>query len=129
MTPYLSFNGNCEEAVNFYASVFGGKIEGINRYAGSPMESDVPADFKNKVMHASLTSPLGTLFASDNAQHQQSGNRISLSISPSAADAQRIFDRLAEGGSVMMPLGEVFWGGKFGMVTDRYGFHWMISAQ
>src|SRR5271166_3282534 len=114
MTPYLSFSGKCEEALNFYASVLGGKIEGFNRYEGSPMESNVPPDFKNKIMHASLTSPLGTLMGSDTSQPLPDGNRVSLSIAPQGADAQRIFDGLAQGGQVMMPLQDVFWGGKFG---------------
>jgi PhnB protein len=128
VTPYLSFSGNCEEALNFYASVLGGKIEGLNRFAGSPMESDVPADFKNKIMHGSLTSPLGTLMGADSSQPLDKGNRVSLSITPQAADADRIFGRLADGGAVMMPLQEVFWGGRFGVVTDRYGFSWMLSV-
>jgi PhnB protein len=128
VTPYLSFSGNCEEALNFYASVLGGRIEGLNRFAGSPMESDVPPDFKNKIMHGSLTSPLGTLMGADSSQSLDEGNRISLSITPQSADADRIFGRLAEGGTVMMPLQEVFWGGRFGVVTDRYGFSWMLSV-
>ncbi len=128
MTPYLRFSGECEEALNFYASVLGGKVEGLHRYAGSPMESDVPPGFKNKIMHASLTSPLGTLMGSDVSQPLPDGNRVSLSIAPQGADAQRIFDGLAQGGQIVMPLEEVFWGGKFGMLTDRYGFSWMISV-
>ena len=129
MTPYLSFTGNCEEALDFYSSALGGKVEGVHRYEGSPMESDVPADFKNKIMHATFNSPLGTFMASDTSRPLGDGNRISLSINPASADAQRIFDRLSEGGQALMPLQDVFWGGKFGMLTDRYGFHWQISAE
>src|SRR5271165_98601 len=128
MTPYLSFTGNCEEAFTFYASVLGGKVEGMNRFAGSPMESEVPAGFKNKIMHGSITSPLGALMGADSARPLDDGNRISLSIAPPAGDAQRIFDQFADGGEIIMPLQEVFWGGKFGMVCDRYGFNWMLSV-
>jgi PhnB protein len=127
MTPYLAFSGSCEEALNVYASLFGGTIEGINRYEGSPMEDQVPADFKTKVMHATLLSPLGTLMASDSCRPLPEGSRVSISIAPTAADGARIFDELAAGGEVGMPLQDVFWGGKFGMVTDRFGIDWLVS--
>jgi len=127
VTPYLSFSGNCEEALNFYASILGGKVAGLNLFAGSPMEFEVPANFKNKIMHGSVTSPLGTLMGADSSRPLGNGNRISLSITPSAADGDRIFGRLADGGDVIMPLQEVFWGGHFGVVTDRYGFTWMLT--
>ncbi|MBV8197389.1 MAG: VOC family protein [Candidatus Eremiobacteraeota bacterium] len=127
MTPYLAFQGNCEEALNFYVKVFNGKIETLHRYEGSPMEGQIPADFKGKVMHGSMTSPSGTLMASDTSQELTEGSRICLSLNADEAEGQRIFDALAEGGKVTMPLQDVFWGGKFGMVTDKYDFAWMMS--
>jgi PhnB protein len=128
MTPYLSFAGNCEEALDAYQSIFGGTIESLNRYEGSPMETQVPADFKEKIMHATLASPLGTLMASDSSRPLEPGSQISISISPSAAEAERVFNGLADGGKVEMPLQEVFWGGKFGMLTDRFGIDWLVSV-
>jgi PhnB protein len=128
MTPYISFAGTCEEALDAYKSIFRGTIQGLNRYAGSPMESQVPADFKEKIMHASLSTPLGTLMASDSSRPLEPGSQISISIAPSAEDAERIFNGLADGGKVEMPLQDVFWGGKFGMLTDRFGIDWLISV-
>ena len=127
MTPYLAFAGTCEEALNEYAAIFGGTIENLNRYEGSPMESRVPPEFKTKIMHASLSSPLGTLMAADNSAPLPEGSRVSISITPSANDGERVFNALAAGGKVGMPLEDVFWGGKFGMVTDRFGIDWLIS--
>ena len=85
-------------------------------------------EFKNKIMHASITTPVGTLMGADSSHPLGDASRVSLSITPAAADAQRIFDSLSEGGTVLMPFAEVFWGGKFGTVTDRYGFTWMLSV-
>jgi PhnB protein len=128
MTPYLAFPGTCEEAFTAYASLFGGKIESLNRYEGSPIEGQVPADFKRKIMHAAMSSPLGTLMGSDREHALPDGSRISISITPKAEDSRRIFEALATGGTVGMPLQDVFWGGKFGMVTDRYGIDWFVSV-
>jgi PhnB protein len=127
VTPYLSFAGTCEEAMTFYKSALGGELA-FNHFGGSPMESEVPPEFKTKVMHASLTSPHGTLMASDSWHPMPPGNHVSLSIAASSAEAPALFEALSSGGSVMMPLGEVFWGGSFGMLTDKYGFTWMISV-
>jgi PhnB protein len=128
MTPYLSFSGSCEEALDAYKTIFGGTIESLNRYEGSPMEAQVPADFKTKIMHATLISPLGTLMASDTSRPLEEGSRISISVAPSAADGERIFNGLADGGKIEMPLQDVFWGGKFGMLTDRFGIDWLVSV-
>ena len=127
MTPYLAFSGTCEEALTAYAAIFGGTIESMNRFAGSPMEGHVPADYKQKVMHATLSSPLGTLMAADQAQPLPEGTRVSISITPAASDGERIFNELSRGGAVGMPLQDVFWGGRFGMLTDRFGIDWLIS--
>lgn len=126
--PYLSFDGTCEAALTFYAQVFHGEIASINRYEGSPMEAQVPPDWKSKIMHGALVAPGITFFASDSRRFA-SGDRISLSLSTKdAAEGKRVFDALAEGGSVEMPLSDAFWGGSFGMVVDRFGIRWMMSC-
>ncbi|MGP6159643.1 MAG: VOC family protein [Vulcanimicrobiaceae bacterium] len=130
LNPYLFFSGNCEEALTFYSKVFDGKIVGVNRYEGSPMESRVPADFKTKIMHASFEADGLSFMAADSSHDGHSGgSRIALSVATKdGAAGERVFNELATGGTVTMALGEVFWGGRFGSVTDRYGIDWMVSC-
>jgi len=131
LEPYLFFYGQCEDALNFYSRVFGGKIEGIMRFEGSPMESQVPPDYKKKVMHARFKSPSLRFLAADGrpGTNQQGGN-ISLSLgSLSLAEAQRVWEKLAEGGRVEMPFSDMFWGAKFGSLTDKFGIDWMINCE
>jgi PhnB protein len=130
LEPYLFFNGQCEEALSFYSRIFGGKIESLMRFEGTPMEADTPPEYKKKVMHARFKSPTLKFMASDGrpGSHQESGN-ISLSIdSRSLAEAQRVWQKLAEGGKVEMPFGDTFWGAKFGTLTDKFGIDWMVNC-
>jgi PhnB protein len=130
--PYVFFNGNCEEAFTFYAAALGGELA-MNRYEGSPMESQVPADAKNMILHASLKLGDGAAIMGADAvgewQHKQ-GNNISLSlVSHDEQQARTVFDKLAAGGKPTMPLAPTFWGAKlFGMLTDKFGIDWMISC-
>ena len=130
--PYLHFRGNCEEALTFYAGALHGQIDGLQRFAGSPMEARVGDAHKNKVMHAAFVAGELRFMASDGlpgADRPVSDSNISLSLStPDGAEAQRVFDALSEGGTVDMPLQSVFWGGRFGMLTDRFGVDWMMST-
>jgi PhnB protein len=131
LKPYIFFYGRCEEALEFYKKVFGGTYE-MQRITGSPMEEHTPADFRDKVMHASFTAPGIAFFASDGAQAKKvdpdEGN-VSLCINaPDKAKADRIFAALSEGGKVTMPLQEAFWGGRFGSVQDRFGTEWMMTS-
>lgn len=130
LEPYLFFEGNCEDALNFYREVFGGEIASLNRYAGSPMEKEIPPDFGSKVMHASFIAGSVKFMAADTPPGMHAGpGRVSLSVaSNEGASAERVFNRLSEGGDVRMPWSDVFWGGKFGMVTDRFGVPWMVSG-
>jgi PhnB protein len=130
MTPYLHFAGNCEEALDFYAHVFGGKIESLNRFAGSPMEAHVAPEDKQKVMHAAFSAGDLRFMASDSTRNRAAaGGGIALSLfTKSGEEAQRTFGELAIDGTVTMPLQEVFWGGRFGMVVDRFGIEWMLST-
>ncbi len=127
--PYLFFNGNCEEAFNFYATLFGGKINAMMPHEGTPAEGSVPAEWKKKIIHACMTIGSQMLMASDappaNSQKPQ-GFRVHIGLD-SAAEAERIFKALEPGGQVAMALQETFWAERFGMVTDRFGTPWMIN--
>ncbi|HET7815015.1 MAG TPA: VOC family protein [Candidatus Baltobacteraceae bacterium] len=130
-SPYLFFYGRCEEALEFYKSVFGGSFE-IQRHGDTPMGEQSPEGWSDKVMHAKFTAPGIKFMASDGGSEKavdpDSGN-IALSIETGdAGEAERVFGALAEGGTVMMPLSAVPWGGRFGVLHDRFGTEWMLSA-
>jgi PhnB protein len=134
LTPYLFFNGNAREAMEFYKDCFGGKLE-VMTYADAPEEAcpgeTKPAEeTKNKVMHACLTSGDLILMASDNpAGAPVAGDNVSLSIQPKdIPETERLFNALSEGGEVTMPLADTFWDAHFGMLKDKYGFHWMLNC-
>ncbi len=126
--PYLNFNGNCEEAINFYKDVLGGDILFMQRYGESPMKG---MGDDNSVMHCTLKIGDSNIMASDNPPGQPAtiGSNISLAIgSNDAAGAEVMFQRMAEGGNVTMPMQETFWAERFGMLTDRFGVNWMFNC-
>lgn len=132
--PYLFFNGNCEEAMNFYRDALGGELEALMRYRDSPdpppPECAPPAGSEDKVMHACLKLGELRLMASDDFSGQSQrfeGFSLSLTV-PDEAGADRAFNALAEGGKVVMPLDKTFWSPRFGMLTDRFGVGWMVMA-
>ena len=129
--PYLFFDGRCEEAVAFYESSLGAKVEMLMRFKESPEPPDpamVPPGSEDKVMHASLRIGDATLMVSDGrCQGQPSFSGFSLSLTaPDEATAERLFGALADGGRVQMPLARTFFSPRFGMVADRFGVSWMI---
>ncbi len=127
--PYLFFHGTCEEALNFYSACFGGEFE-VNRYAGSPMESQVGPEFRDKIMHATFVAGDLKFMASDGRPGAPPDGQDDIVLSLATADAaegERVFNALAQGGEVGMPLQEMFWGGRFGELTDRFGVQWMVS--
>lgn len=131
LEPYLFFHGRCEEALKFYKQCLHGEIVDISRFAGSPMAEKVDADYRDKVMHASFVAGDVKFMASDGqpgpAPHGE--DDIALSLATSDADeGERVFNALAEGGQVSMPLQQAFWGGRFGSLTDRFGIQWMVSV-
>jgi PhnB protein len=130
LNPYLLFNGQCETAFKFYEKCLGGKIEAMIPHAGTPAESSVPAEWRDKIMHASMTVDGAVLMASDAPpEHYQAPKGFSVSINlKDAAEAERIFNALAENGTVKMPLQQTFWATRFGMLTDRWGIPWMINC-
>lgn len=133
---YLTFNGNCEQAFNFYKSVFGGEFPYVGRFgempAGESGQGIGPED-ADKIMHISL--PISTetiLMGSDTggewgASYQQ-GNNFSISVNAGdRAEADKLFAGLAEGGQVTMPMNDTFWGAYFGMLVDPFGISWMVN--
>lgn len=129
LVPYIFFYGRCAEALAFYETVFGGSSE-IMRVADSPVASEMPGS-GNRVMHASFTSDVVSLMASDGRDTKEvdpeAGN-ISLALSfDDAAKGEQIFNALADGGNVGMPIDAAFWGGRFGQLTDKFGTEWMVT--
>jgi PhnB protein len=128
LEPYLSFNGNCEEALSFYSKIFNGHITVMNRYEASPFAAQLPPERLKQVIHARFRAPSIRFLASDRYESYPEESRISLSIAtPDNAEAERLFAALGEGGAVDVPLSSAPWGGRFGMLTDRYGVDWMVS--
>ncbi|MGF1493881.1 MAG: VOC family protein [Microcoleaceae cyanobacterium] len=131
LNPYLSFNGQCEAAFKFYEKCLGGKIGDMMRFTGSPMEADVPPEWKDKIMHASIKVGDVELMGADSlAQQYQKPQGCSVSIGlKDVAEAERIFQELSENGEVQMPIQKTFWAERFGMVVDQFGTPWMINCE
>jgi len=132
---YLNFDGNCEEAFNFYRSVFGGEFPYVGRYRDMPQEGGkpIPPEFGEKIMHMSLpisaeTMLMGSDVGGEWATSFKQGNNFTVSINTnSKEEADRLFNGLSSGGIVTMPLQTTFWGDYFGMWIDKFGINWMIS--
>jgi PhnB protein len=128
---YLTFNGNCADAMRFYERTLNGKLEMLMTHAESPMAAQAPPGSADRIMHARLVIDGRVLMASDSMVGQpyegMKGFSLSL-IYPTVADAQRVFDALAKGGQVHMPLQKVLWAEAFGMLVDRFGTPWMING-
>lgn len=134
VNPYLNFTGNCEQAFNFYKSVFGGQFQTLMRFKEVPSQDHVPASEGDKLMHVALPIGQGTLLmGSDRIEAMGAGTRgdnFAISIqTDSEAEATRIFDGLAADGQVTMPLQETFWGARFGMLIDKFGIQWMVNQE
>ncbi|MBA3914123.1 MAG: VOC family protein [Acidobacteriales bacterium] len=130
LAPYLMFDGQCQEAFRFYEKCFRGKMEFMTN-GQSPMAKDVPPDQQDRVLHARLTFGENVLMASDAPPERYlkpQGFSVSLQLKD-IKEGERIFQELAEDGSVLMPFQETFWAPRFGMVTDRFGIPWMINCE
>jgi PhnB protein len=128
---YLSFNGRCREAFEFYAEVLRGKIESIFPHAGTPAEQYVPAEWRDKIMHARLSVGNEVLMGADAPpEHykQPQGFSVNLSLNDET-EAKRIFAALSENGRITLPLAPTFWAKQFGMFVDRFGIPWMINCE
>lgn len=132
---YLTFDGNCEEAFNFYQAVFNKEVSMMNRFAEMPdsPEFTIPEDHKNRIMHVTLpiseeTNIMGSDTIPGFGPGLTVGNNFSLSINPeSKAHADEVFQKLSEGGEITMPMSDTFWGAYFGTVRDKFGINWMIN--
>ena len=132
---YLTFKGNCEEAFNFYKSVFGGEFPYIGRFKDMPPGEGgkVTPDDAEKIMHVSLpiskeTSLMGSDTGGEWASGYQQGNNFAVSVTAGSKDeAEKLFKGLSAGGKVTMPLSKTFWSESFGMLTDKFGISWMVS--
>lgn len=136
INPYLTFGGNCEEAFNFYKSVFGGEFPYIGRFNEMPpMEGrpELSAEEGAKIMHVSLPISKETiLMGSDSSeafgQTNVHGTNFSISINTdSEEEADKLFNGLSAGRKVTMPMEKTFWGAYFGMFTDKFGINWMVN--
>lgn len=131
LNAYLSFDGQCAEAMNFYAELLGGKLDALITYGDMPGDQPVAPQHAARIMHACLTHPDFRLMAGDAPPgvpfEGMKGVMMALTYEK-AADARRVFEKLAEGGTVTMPLAETFWAETFGMVTDRYGTGWGVNG-
>ncbi|HEY8999260.1 MAG TPA: VOC family protein [Candidatus Saccharimonadales bacterium] len=128
LLPYLNFSGNCEEAMNFYKSVLGGDLH-ISRFSEAS-DPSTPEDYKNKVMHSTLTNDVLSFMASDTRPGAtvNFGDSVNLSLAGTdEALLTKYFNGLSEGGKVMMPLAKQFWGDTFGIFTDKFGINWMVN--
>jgi len=126
--PYLSFEGRCDEAIEFYKKAIGAKVDMLMRFKEAPDQSMVSPGSAEKVMHAALRAGDATLLMSD-GRCTGSANFHGIALALSAAndaDAERMFNALAEGGKVNMPLAKTFFLPKFGMVADKFGVGWMV---
>lgn len=132
---YLTFNGNCEAAFNFYQSVFGGSFPYIGRFGDMPAQGGkpIPESDKHKIMHVSLpiskeTILMGSDTGGEWASHYKEGNNFSISINAeSKQEADKLFKGLSAGGKVTMAMDKTFWGAYFGMFTDKFGINWMVN--
>lgn len=127
LAPYLFFKGNCREAMEFYKSVFGGELR-VQTMDQVPQESRMPGSKPTDVMHARLDGGLVVLMASDSPMASSKTAKVELSISGSDDKKLReVFDKLAAGGKIRMPLEKAPWGDTFGSLSDKYGVDWLIN--
>ena len=131
LNPYLNFNGNTETVFNFYKSVFGGEFSMVMRFKDTPGCEEMPETEQDGIMHIALPVGNNVIMGTDvpkSMPQVSAGTNISLCLSvDSRQEADRVFNALAEGGKVSMPLDDMFWGAYYGMLTDKFSIQWMIS--
>ena len=130
LNPYLHFNGNAEEAIQFYATALNGNVERLGRYGESPVEID--EDWKQKIIHGRLVFNDNVLMISDafKGQPVSKGGNIMLNITvENTSQLETVFNNMAEGGQVTMALQDTFWGARFGMLKDKFDVHWMFTCE
>jgi len=133
VSPYLNFNGNTEEAFNFYKSVFGGEFLAVMRFKDNPQCGEMNDADKERIMHIALPIGGGTvLMATDSleslGQKLTVGNNFYICLSPDSKDeADRLFNGLSDGGKVEVAIQDMFWGAYWGSFADKFGVQWMIN--
>jgi PhnB protein len=128
----LTFDGGCAEAFALYARLLGATITFALRYADSPMAAEVPASWGDKIAHATLTLADGSrIYGSDAAPGRYEAPRgFAMTADPATADeARAVFEALADGGRVDMPIQQTFWAAAFGLLVDRFGIPWAINCE
>ena len=130
---YLAFNGNCADAMRFYAKALGGKLEVLMSGAESPMADQMPKEFAHRILHARLALPGGgLLYAGDAPANMPYEGIKGVSITvdyASVAEAEKVFNALAGGGQVTMPMQAAFWAKKWGMLVDKFGTPWIVNGE
>jgi PhnB protein len=128
INPYLRFNGNCREAMNFYKSVLGGELV-LQGIGDSPIADKMPAEMKDKIMHSMLTSQDIVIMASDMSMNGiTKGNTVSMMLHcDSEKQVRDYYPKLSEGGKASHPLEDTFWGALFGDLTDQFGINWLLN--
>lgn len=132
---YLNFDGNCEEAFNFYKLVFGGEFSYLGRFGEMPKKEgapEMPKEMSQRIMHVALPISKETVLmgsdTSDMGPKRVEGNNFGISINTDSKEkADELFSKLSSGGKVTMPMEDMFWGDYFGMLEDKFGINWMIS--
>jgi PhnB protein len=133
INPYINFNGNAEEAFNFYKSVFGGQFSRIVRFKDlSSTEFPIPENEANKIMHIALPIGNNILIANDVPEFMgrvnENENRSKIAVSTeSREEADKLFNGLSAGGNIEMPIADSPWGSYFGMFRDKYGIEWTVE--
>ena len=131
VNPYLTFKGDCETAFKFYEKVLGGKIVMMQAHEGTPAAEQTPPEWRSKILHARMTVGDWVLMGSDappSRYEQPKGFSVTVNVED-PAEADRIFQALAENGTVRMPIQKTFWAIRFGMLVDRFGTPWMINCE
>lgn len=131
INTYLNFNGNTEEAFNFYKSVFGGEFKMLQRLKDTPDSDKIAANEQNLIMHVALPIGNNVLMGTDVPSSMPQvvfGTNSSISIdAANKEEAEKLFNGLSAGGVVGMPLQQMFWGALFGFFTDKFGVQWMVN--
>ena len=130
---YLAFNGNCADAMRFYEKALGGKLEVLMSGAESPMADQMPKEFAHRILHARLALPgVGLLYAGDAPANvpYEGIKGVSIAVDyASVAEAEKVFNALAGGGQVTMPMQPAFWAKQWGMLVDKFGTAWIVNGE
>ena len=131
MNTYLLFSGQCEAAFKLYEQCLGGKITHMQTHGDSPMAEHVSPEWRDKIIHARLVLGDNVLMGSDTPpEHYSKPQGFSVALhTTDTAEAERVFNALAENGTVQMPLQETFWAYRFGMLVDQFGIPWMVNHE